>query len=219
MASLGDPADFLIRLAKACPGSGRFDPFAEKLKIAEAEKEKANREMGELDATGRADYTGKRLLNPISLMHTFEDEMHDSSILVADGGDFVATASYIVRPRGPLQWLDPGAFGTLGVGGGFALGAKLARPDADVWLLWGDGAAGYSLAEFDTFTRHKVPVIALIGNDANWGQIERDQTPWLGSSVSCDLSYLKYETVAEGYGGRGFAMGPNDDIPGLLRKA
>jgi len=62
------------------------------------------------------------------------------------------------RPRGPLRWLDPGAFGTLGVGAGFALGAKLCRPDADVWIVYGDGSLGYSSAEFDTFTRHKVCV-------------------------------------------------------------
>ena len=60
------------------------------------------------------------------------------------------------RPRAPLHWLDPGAFGTLGVGGGFALGAKLCRPDCDVWIIYGDGSLGYSIAEFDTFTRHKV---------------------------------------------------------------
>ena len=55
-----------------------------------------------------------------------------------------------------MTWLDPGAFGTLGVGGGFALGAKLCRPDSEVWIIYGDGSLGYSVAEFDTFTRHKV---------------------------------------------------------------
>lgn len=54
------------------------------------------------------------------------------------------------------RWLDPGAFGTLGVGGGFALGAKLVRPESEVWIVYGDGSLGYSVAEFDTFTRHKV---------------------------------------------------------------
>ena len=58
--------------------------------------------------------------------------MPDNAILVADGGDFVASAAYIMKPRGPLTWLDPGAFGTLGVGGGFALGAKLVRPESEV---------------------------------------------------------------------------------------
>ena len=60
------------------------------------------------------------------------------------------------RPRNPLCWLDPGAFGTLGVGGGFALGAKLARPNAEVWIVWGDGSSAYSIAEYDTFKRFKV---------------------------------------------------------------
>lgn len=63
--------------------------------------------------------------------------------MVADGGDFVGSAAYIVRPRGPLQWLDPGAFGTLGVGGGFALGAKAVYPDRPVVILYGDGSSGF----------------------------------------------------------------------------
>ena len=56
--------------------------------------------------------------------------------------------AYVLRPRRPLSWLDPGVFGTLGVGGGFALGAALSRPDSTVWIVWGDGSSAYSLAEF-----------------------------------------------------------------------
>jgi acetolactate synthase-like protein len=44
----------------------------------------------------------------------------------------------------------------IGVGGGFALGAKLVRPESEVWIVYGDGSCGYSIAEIDTFTRHKV---------------------------------------------------------------
>merc|ERR1740121_1880659 len=167
MTSLGDPADFLIRLAKLCPNASRFDEWTQKLKSDEVAKEAENNKRGTIAAWGRADRQGQQLINPLSLLQTLEEQLPDNAILVADGGDFVATASYIVRPRGPLQWLDPGSFGTLGVGGGFALGAKLARPDAEVWLLWGDGAAGYSIAEFDTFVRYRVPVAAFVGNDAN----------------------------------------------------
>ena len=94
---------------------------------------------------------------------------------------------YLFRPRGPLSWLDPGAFGTLGVGGGFALGAKLCRPDAEVWILYGDGSCGFSVAEIDTMTRHKAPVIALVGNDAAWTQIAREQVPMFGTDVACKL--------------------------------
>jgi acetolactate synthase-like protein len=94
---------------------------------------------------------------------------------------------YIHRPRGPLCWLDPGAFGTLGVGGGFALGAKLCRPDSPVWILYGDGSCGYSIVEFDTYRRHNTPVLALVGNDACWTQIAREQVPMFGTSVACQL--------------------------------
>lgn len=64
-------------------------------------------------------------------------------------------------PRGPLAWLDPGAFGTLGVGAGFALGAKLCNPEKPVWVIFGDGSLGYSLSEFDTFVRHKVSILEM----------------------------------------------------------
>ncbi len=61
------------------------------------------------------------------------------------------------------------------MGAGFALGVKLACPEAEVWLLWGDGSSAYSLMEYDTFVRHNVPVISVIGNDGCWSQIYRDQ--------------------------------------------
>ena len=126
--------------------------------------------------------------------------------MVADGGDFVATASYVLRPRAPLGWLDPGVFGTLGVGAGFALGAKLHRPESEVWLLYGDGAAGFSLMEFDTFVRHGVPVIAVIGNDGSWAQIAREQVPLFHDDVGTALARSAYERVAEAFGAKGFVV-------------
>lgn len=103
----------------------------------------------------------KDFLNPVHVLQQLEIQLPDNAILVGDGGDFVATAAYVLRPRGPLTWLDPGAFGTLGVGAGFALGAKLVRPEASVWIIYGDGALGYSIMEYDTFIRHKVDEILI----------------------------------------------------------
>ena len=174
MACQCDPCYFVLELAAAVTRAGgrRWDEWASQLKAAEVKKEAANKAVASVVAQGR---DGSRLVNPLSLLMAMEDTMAEDSIMVADGGDFVGTASYIVRPRGPLRWLDPGAFGTLGVGGGFALGAKLCRPESEVWLIWGDGSCGYSVAEYDTFARHGVPIIALVGNDAGWTQIEREQ--------------------------------------------
>jgi thiamine pyrophosphate-dependent acetolactate synthase large subunit-like protein len=92
-----------------------------------------------------------------------EQVADENSIFIADGGDFVGAAAYVVRPRRPLTWLDPGVFGTLGCGAGFAMAAKLANPSSEAWLIWGDGASGFSLSEFDTLVRHKIPVIAVVG--------------------------------------------------------
>jgi len=161
-----------------------------------------------------------KYLNPLKVLHEVEKVLPDNAILVADGGDFVGTAAYILRPRGPLSWLDPGAFGTLGVGGGFALGAKLCRPDAEVWILYGDGSCGFSVAEVDTMTRHKVPVIALVGNDAGWTQIAREQVPMFGTNVACKLSYTDYQEVCKGYGGKGLLVSEDSaDLSSILKTA
>jgi acetolactate synthase-1/2/3 large subunit len=115
--------------------------------------------------------------------------------------------------------LDPGVFGTLGVGAGFAAGAKLCRPEGEVWLLYGDGSAGYSLVEFDTFVRHGLPVIAVVGNDAGWTQIARDQVVYLEDDVATVLAPTDYHTVAEGFGARGFKVERSEDIPAVLAAA
>ena len=158
-------------------------------------------------------------VNPIKLCTTINNLLDDSSILIADGGDFVGTASYVVRPRGPLSWLDPGPFGTLGVGGGFALGAKSAYKNKEVWIIYGDGACAFSLAEFDTFVRHKLPVIAIVGNDASWQQIAREQVDMLGSPIGTNLANTAYHQVAIGYGGKGYAVEDPNELESVLLQA
>ncbi|MCB9683713.1 MAG: thiamine pyrophosphate-binding protein [Alphaproteobacteria bacterium] len=181
----------------------------------------AGRDAGresEIDAMAGA-ATDEDRLNPVRFCRQMNTALADDSVLVGDGGDFVATAAYTVSPRRPLSWLDPGVFGTLGVGAGFALGAKLVRPDADVWLLWGDGAAGFSLVEMDTFVRHGLPVIAVVGNDAGWTQILRDQEPMLGDDVACRLAYTDYHEVAKGFGAAGLRVSDHDKVDGTLEEA
>jgi thiamine pyrophosphate-dependent acetolactate synthase large subunit-like protein len=158
-------------------------------------------------------------INPVVLLRKIAERINENAIIVADGGDFVATASYVVRPAAPLSWLDPGVFGTLGVGAGFAMGAALCRPGKEVWILYGDGAAGYSLQEFDTFARHGIPVIAVIGNDACWSQIFRDQVLYLKDPVGTALEYSEYQKVAEAYGGAGFVITGEEQIDAVLDEA
>ena len=153
------------------------------------------------------------------LFRSIESALAPDSVVVADGGDFVATSSYTLAPRSPLSWLDPGVFGTLGVGAGFALGAKLVNPDKEVWIIYGDGSVGYSLTEFDSFTRHKIPVIAVVGNDASWMQIARDQVEILKDDVGTVLRRTDYHAAAEALGGKGLLLDDPAKISEVLAQA
>lgn len=198
---LGDAGGFLCALSQRTDGSEQWQDWRARL----CERD-AQREM-EIEALAAA-RTG--LVNPLQLLREMNRTLADDSVIVADGGDFVATASYTLRPRGPLSWLDPGVFGTLGVGAGFALGAKLARPDSEVWAVYGDGAFGFSLIEFDTFVRHGIPIIAVVGNDGGWSQIAREQVKILQDDVGTVLSRTDYHRAAEGLGAAGLLL----DAPG-----
>jgi acetolactate synthase-like protein len=207
----GAPEVFLCRLAREAAPRPEWRTWLETLHGREAARD------AEIEAqAGAAVEHGQ---NPIALCRAIDRALGPSSIVVADGGDFVATASYVLRPRAPLSWLDPGPFGTLGVGAGFALGVKLARPEAEVFLLYGDGALGYSLAEADSFVRHGIGLVAVIGNDAGWTQIAREQVQVLKDDVATVLLPTDYERAASGLGACGLRLAAADDPDRVLAEA
>ncbi len=210
LAVYGDPAEFLIACSSIAKNGNERNEWKQVLSGREKERDQ---EIKKLAAEKTA------YINPLFLLEKINGVLNETSIVVADGGDFVATGSYILHPGSPLTWLDPGVFGTLGVGAGFAMGAKVLRPEVDVWLLWGDGAAGYSLIEFDTLVRHGIPVIAVIGNDAGWTQIARDQVEYLKDDVATVLRYADYHGVAESFGAKGFVIDREDRIDAVLKQA
>ena len=109
------------------------------------------------------------------------------AIVVGDGGDFVSYAGRLIDSFEPGCWLDPGPLGALGCGFGYALAAKLARPDRQVVLLLGDGAFGFSGMELDTLARHGVAVLAVVGNNGIWGLEKHPMEAMYGYSVAADL--------------------------------
>ncbi len=203
--------DFLIALADRISSAGdRFKPWLDGLRAKDAQRD--------AEIARKAAPAGE-LVDPLHFFLRMEEAMADDAVLVVDGGDFVATGSYILRPRAPLSWLDPGVFGTLGVGGGMALGAALVRPGREVWLVWGDGSSAYTIAEFDSYVRHGVAPIAVIGNDASWAQIAREQVEILGTTLGCDLRRTDYHKVAEGYGGVGLVLTDPNRVDATLAEA
>lgn len=208
--------DFLVALADRLGGAGGSAPSGTWTDWLASLRERERGRDAEIAA--KAQPQGE-LIDPVHLFTRLDEAMADDAVLVVDGGDFVATASYIVRPRAPLSWLDPGVFGTLGVGGGFALGASLVRPGREVWLLWGDGSSAYTLAEFDTYVRHGVAPIAIIGNDASWMQIAREQVEMLGTALGTELRRTDYHEVAAGYGGVGLVLSDPTRVDQTLAEA
>ncbi len=206
---LGDPMDFLIAL------SNHFHAdCSEWFKVLQSLNDQ--RELSIAEQAAAPVNTG---MNPLALFRQLETQLDEDTILVADGGDFVATASYILRPRAPLSWLDPGVYGTLGVGAGFALGAQLVFPEKQVWIIFGDGSAGYSLMEYDTYRRHNLPIVSVIGNDACWSQIARDQVEFLKSDCAMNLAYSDYHIIPRAFEGDGIRVDSLDKWQDAIRAA
>jgi len=206
-----DPATFMVELTKTFSfEKEKWNEWYDLLNKWESDGKENIDHFASIDT---------KYLNPLALLKELDNHIPENAIIIGDGGDFIATTSYIVKPPKPLSWLDPGPYGTLGVGAGFALAAKLVNPDSEVWLFWGDGAAGYSIAEFDTFVRHNLPIIAIVGNDAGWTQIERDQVEYLNDNVGTTLKYTDYHLVAEGYGGEGLILKNKTNISRVVKQA
>ena len=143
--------------------------------------------------------------NPLFVCSEIGKRLGPSDIVVGDGGDFVATAAYVLKLEWPQIWMDPGPLGTLGVGPGYAMAAKLVRPEARVVLVYGDGSFGLHALEFEAMVRQGIPVVAVVGNDAAWTQIRRGQVELYGAdrAVATGLAYTRYDEIVRAVGGFG----------------
>jgi acetolactate synthase I/II/III large subunit len=143
-------------------------------------------------------------LHPMRLYAELASVLERDAIVIGDGGDFVSYAGRVVDSYQPGCWLDPGPFGCLGTGCGYALAAKLAHPERQVVLLLGDGAFGFSGIEFDTLARHGVNVVGVMGNNGIWALEKHPMEFLYGYSVAADLRPgTRYDQMVEALGGHG----------------
>ncbi|MCA9521567.1 MAG: acetolactate synthase [Myxococcales bacterium] len=159
--------------------------------------------------------------NPLRVCDAVNRFVRPGDIVVGDGGDFIGTAAYVVKPYGLGSWMDPGPLGTLGVGPGYAMAAKLLRPEARVILLLGDGTFGLSGMEFEALARQNIPVVGIVGNDAGWTQILRGQKQIYGEKrvVATTLDFTRYDKIVEACGGHGEWVETDAELVPALERA
>ncbi|GAB3090462.1 acetolactate synthase [Nocardioides zeae] len=143
-------------------------------------------------------------VHPARIYGELVPRLADDAVVIGDGGDFVSFAGKYVEPKRPGGWLDPGPYGCLGAGLGAAIAARIARPSAQVVLLLGDGAAGFSLMDVDTLVRHDLPVVMVMGNNSAWGLEKGPMQMLYGYDVAADLApRTAYHEVVTALGGAG----------------
>ncbi|MFL5842668.1 MAG: acetolactate synthase [Thermoleophilaceae bacterium] len=172
-------------------------------------------------AAEQAELTDNRApLHPMRLYYELQQVLDRDAIVIGDGGDFVSYAGRVIDSYEPGTWMDPGPFGCLGSGPGYAIAAKLARPDKQVCLLMGDGAFGFAGMEFDTMVRHGIPVVAVMGNNGIWALEKHPMEFLYGYSVAADLQPgCRYDQVVEALGGHGELVRRPDELKPALERA
>jgi acetolactate synthase-1/2/3 large subunit len=159
-------------------------------------------------------------IHPMRIYGELVKLLADDAVVIGDGGDFVSFAGRHVEPKQPGGWLDPGPFGCLGTGLGYAIAARLARPSAQVVLLLGDGAAGFSLMDVDTLIRHNLPAVMICGNNGAWGLEKHPMRALYGYDVVADLQPgCRYDEVVRALGGAGECVTEPAEIGPALRRA
>ena len=159
-------------------------------------------------------------VHPQRFAREIRDFLDPDAIVVGDGGDIVGHSAAVVQAGTPAL-ARPGPLGTLGVGPGFAIAAKLAKPDKQVLVIYGDGAFGLNAMEYDTAIRAGIPFVGIIGNDRAWGQTKTVQAVMYGPdrTPAADLGDTPYERMVEALGGYGERVEKPSEIGPALQRA
>jgi acetolactate synthase-1/2/3 large subunit len=159
-------------------------------------------------------------IRPARIYGELRKVLAPDAVTIGDGGDFVSYAGRFLEPAQPGTWLDPGPYGCLGTGMGYAMGARVTYPDRQICVLMGDGAAGFSLMDVESLARQRLPVVIVVGNNGIWGLEKHPMQAMYGYDVAADLQPgLRYDDVVTALGGAGETVRKPDEIGPALRRA
>lgn len=159
-------------------------------------------------------------IKPSRVYGELAKRLERDAVVICDGGDFASYAGKFVEVFTPGCWLDTGPYGCLGNGPGYAIAARVARPDSQVVVLLGDGAAGFSLMDADSLVRHGLPVVMVVGNNGMWGLEKHPMQAVYGWDLACDLQPgCRYDEVVRALGGAGETVTRPGEIGPALDRA
>ena len=220
----GDPGAILAAVVQAASGRGRADSAGGGARKARKAwmKELRELEAAKLEKLMPLFTADQHPIHPYRLAWEINEFLGQDTIYVGDGGDIVTISAQAVRPRNPGQWMDPGALGSLGVGTGFSMAAKLANPGKEVVCLYGDGSFGMTAFDMETAQRFGAPFLAIVGNNSHMNQIRYGQLAKYGAergSVGNALGDVEFGKFGEMIGGYGEEVRAAEDIRPALQRA
>jgi acetolactate synthase I/II/III large subunit len=149
--------------------------------------------------------TSSARIHPYAAVSAIVDAIPENTIIVGDGAEAHQWLTEAARQTRPGSFFTHGQLSCLGFGMGFAVGVQVAHPDRPVLLVTGDGGAGFGIAEFDTMARHRLPIVVAVMNNRMWGATRHLQEIFSpGRFTGTELADTRYDTVAEGFGCKGF---------------
>ena len=210
---VGDPGKVIEQLLGEGVGSAEESSWTAEVRDEERRLAEEARAGMESDAVP---------IHTLRFAREIRDFLDPDAVVVGDGGDIVGISSSVIHARAPGQWLDPGPFGCLGVGPSFAMAARLARPEAQILIVYGDGSFGLNAMEYESAIRQNLPFVGIIGNDGAWGQIKVAQETLYGegNAPAATLSQdIPYERMVEALGGYGERVTKPGEIGPALERA
>ncbi|SDT17950.1 acetolactate synthase, large subunit [Nocardioides scoriae] len=145
------------------------------------------------------------------------------AVYVSGVGQHQMWATHFVQYENPNTWLNSGGLGTMGYAVPAAMGAKVARPEAVVWAIDGDGCFQMTNQELATCTIEGIPIKVALINNESLGMVRQWQTLFYeGRYSNTDLHSKRvpdFVKLAEAYGAVGLTCDDPADVDATIRKA
>jgi len=182
--------------------------------VRNAKVERCKRMQKDLERTGPP-------MHPLQAVSAIVDNIAEDTIIIGDGAEAYHWMNEVIRQNHPGSYITHGFLGAVGFGLGLALGAQVAHPKRSVLCLVGDGAIGFTIAEFDTMVRRKLPIVAVVMNNHSWAASQHFQEIVSGKNrlSATELRDANYHEVAAAFGAYGQRVTDVKDLGPAIKAA